>query len=243
MKVDIMKNHIDTVLFDLGNTLVGYYTREEFPAILGQAISEVAECLESHSLLTVSLESALAAAPGENYEGKDHVVHSLIGRLCRIFELNRMVVSSDLEIELCQRFLKPVFGVGHLYDDTLPVLTHLRSAGYRSAIISNTPWGSPASLWREEINRWELGNLVDIAVFCEEVGVRKPAREIFEYTLDKLGSSPDRCVFVGDDPRWDIAGPQAIGMAAVLIDRDRTAPGASSIRGLCELLDYLGVSR
>jgi FMN phosphatase YigB (HAD superfamily) len=33
-------------------------------------------------------------------------------------------------------------------------------------------------------------------------------------------------VFVGDDPRWDIAGPRAIGMDALLIDRTGAAAGA-----------------
>ena len=31
----------NTVLFDLGNTLVAYYERHEFPAFLRQAISHV----------------------------------------------------------------------------------------------------------------------------------------------------------------------------------------------------------
>jgi len=80
---------IDTILFDLGNTLVSYYTRAEFPSILNQAISEIAAWLRKHSLLNVSLESALANAPGENHEGKDFVVRPLIARICRILELDQ----------------------------------------------------------------------------------------------------------------------------------------------------------
>jgi FMN phosphatase YigB (HAD superfamily) len=30
---------------------------------------------------------------------------------------------------------------------------------------------------------------------------------------------PERCLFVGDDPRWDLVGPRALGMQALLIDR------------------------
>jgi hypothetical protein len=92
-----MREDIDTVLFDLGNTLVGYYTRDEFPAILNEAMNEVAECLQKHSLLTVSLESACVAAPGVNYELSDPIVRPLLGRLCR----QPVTIASD--------FRQPIF--------------------------------------------------------------------------------------------------------------------------------------
>ncbi|MHB0999264.1 MAG: HAD family hydrolase [Armatimonadota bacterium] len=237
-----MEQKYDTILFDLGNTLVSYYTRDEFPAILNQSITKVAECLKQHSLLNISLESALTTAPKENYEAKDLVVRPLLSRLCHIFNLDVLHISTSLDLELSRCFLKPVFDIARIYDDVIPVLTHLRSAGYRCAIISNTPWGTPASLWREELSRWRLDDLVDTAVFCEEVGMRKPAKEIFEYTLCKLERSPDKCVFIGDDPRWDIVGPQRIGIETVLIERNDVLQ-SSLIRNLYELLDYLSIPR
>jgi FMN phosphatase YigB (HAD superfamily) len=59
--------------------------------------------------------------------------------------------------------------------------------------------------------------------------------------MDKLGARPEECVFVGDDPRWDIAGPRAIGIEAVLIDRTGKMQdsGEAAIRDLRELLDLL----
>jgi len=92
-------------------------------------------------------------------------------------------------------------------------------------------------------DRLGLTDLIDTAVFCEDVGFRKPTKEIFEYTLSKLGKLPDNCVFVGDDPRWDIVGPQGVGMKAILIDRNGgVAEGVHSIRNLHELMDYLCIS-
>ncbi len=61
--------------------------------------------------------------------------------------------------------------------------------------------------------------VLDAVVFCPDCGWRKPARQIFDHTLDSLGATPGQCVFVGDDPRWDVAGPLGVGMEAVLIDR------------------------
>jgi putative hydrolase of the HAD superfamily len=130
-----------------------------------------------------------------------------------------------------------------MYDDVLPALTRIKAAGYRSAIVSNTPWGTSGSLWREELDRWGLGSLVDCTVFCEEVGFRKPAPEIFCHMINKLSTSPDRCLFVGDHPQWDVIGPQQAGMKAVLIDRDGGTHEGPSVRNLHELLDYLGIPR
>ncbi len=37
-------------------------------------------------------------------------------------------------------------------------------------------------------------------------------------------------MFVGDDPEWDITGSTAVGMRAVLIDRDNLFPTHTGIR-------------
>jgi len=69
------------------------------------------------------------------------------------------------------------------------------------------------------------------------VGWRKPARPIFDAVLDRLGLAPERCLFVGDDPRWDLAGPRALGMRALLIDRagEPALANESPIQSLEEL--------
>jgi len=51
-KVSSMK---DTVLFDLGNTLVYYFERHEFPGILKQAITEVQNYLHKKVSFTFLL--------------------------------------------------------------------------------------------------------------------------------------------------------------------------------------------
>jgi putative hydrolase of the HAD superfamily len=111
--------------------------------------------------------------------------------------------------------------------------------GCKTAIVSNTPWGSPGDLWHEEIRRLGLADHVDTIVCCDDVGWRKPAAPIFQHTMDKLGVTPAECLFVGDDPRWDIVGPRAIGMPAILIDRAgaQEHDGVVTIRDLGQLVE------
>lgn len=223
------------VLFDLGGTLAGYYQRHEFPGILQMAVSGVAEALEHEGLLRVPRGELWGRVEAEDHEALDHMVRPLEGRLSRIFG----VEDQGLLTRLCEVFMEPIFRLGYLYPDTLKTLRRLRGEGFRTAIISNTPWGSPARLWRGEADRLGLTPLVDALVFCRDVGWRKPARQVFEHTLRELGASPGVCLFVGDDPRWDLVGPRAVGIDAVIIDRFGGSPGSSVIGSLDEVFPLL----
>jgi len=100
----------------------------------------------------------------------------------------------------------------------------VRSAGYRTAILTNNikEWGA----WR---TLWDADNLVDVVVDSCEVDMRKPNADIFELTVDQLGSPMERTLFLDDFP-WNITGAQAVGLqtmhvtdpvaaAAALLDR------------------------
>jgi len=229
------------VLFDLGGTLVEYYTTAEFPGILEEAIGEVEGYLHHLDLLRVPPEAFWPRVKEEDHEAGDHRVRPLEGRLIRIFQLDNAGysrvkwVSGALVMEMCRRFMKPIFARGRRYGDALPMLQKLRAAGPKTAIVSNTPWGSPAELWREEVERHGL--LAQAVVFCRDAGWRKPARQIFEFALGRLGASPQESLFVGDDPRWDMQGPRETGMEAILIDRQGIVAGSreDTIRSLEEL--------
>jgi len=233
-----MKN---TVLFDLGGTLVQYFGRSEVREVLGQAIAEVQECLGQRGLLHVAAEEVWERAADEGREASDYRVRPLEQRLARIFRLDEHTCSDALLEALCRCFVRPIFKRARRYDDTLPVLQQLRSEGRRIAIVSNTAWGSPGELWREEIVRHGLDGLVDTVVFCRDVGWRKPAPQIFAYTLEKVGVGPEDCIFVGDDPRWDFCGPRAVGIAAVLLDRSGTLQDVTEdrVRDLYAFYDSL----
>ena len=229
------------VLFDLGGTLVQFYGRSEIPEVLSEAITAVRNCLSQSGLLRISEEEMWKRAAAEDYEASDYRVRPAAQRLMRIFQLDEHTCSAALLAAMCRSFLGPVFRRARRYDDAIPVLQQLRSDGCKVAIVSNTAWGSPADLWREEVVRHGLDGLVDVTVFCSDVGWRKPAPQIFHYTLEKLGVGPEECVFIGDDPRWDFRGPQAVGLAAVLLDRGGTMQDVTEerVRDLYEFYDRI----
>jgi len=70
-------------LLDLGGTVVDYYTREEFPGVLEEAIGEILNVLAQRGLLTVSAKEARKTADGERREEPDYKVRLFpgVGRL------------------------------------------------------------------------------------------------------------------------------------------------------------------
>lgn len=93
------------------------------------------------------------------------------------------------------------------------VLTSLRDRGYRLGVCSNlaTPYVAPA--WRL------LAPFIDVAIWSCEVGRVKPDPEIYRLAVRQLGVPASEVLMIGDTYRTDVAGPQAVGMKAQLLDR------------------------
>ena len=202
--------------FDLGNTLVEYYQREAFPSILSESIRNAYDVFSNFG--SVSLERAQAIAITENFEQPDGKVRLLQKRFDRIFGLAEQTPETVRE-NACHAFLQPIFKCARKYEDSEPTLQMLREKGYKLAIVSNTPWGSPSYLWREELQRRDLADLIDASIFCAVGGWGKPVANIFQRLLQTLDLAAVECIFIGDEPVWDFEGAVAAGMPAVLIDR------------------------
>lgn len=226
------------VLFDLGGTLAEYFTRAEWPMVRNETFTAMEAMLRAAGRLTLSPEELRRRVADEDHEAPDFRVRPLEGRLSRIFDIE---ARDPLVNALCEEFSKPAFSRGRLYDDTLETLAAVRGMGCRTAIVSNLPWGSPARLWHGEVARLGLDRLVDEVVFCVEAGWRKPAPQVFEYSLARLGASVGESIFIGDEPRWDIVGAQRINLDAILIIRGEPQPNQLNhtaekvIRTLAEL--------
>ena len=229
------------VLFDVGNTLAAYYRREEFLPILDRAVARTSARLRAAGFEGVPHDVAMSRALAENREAADFRCAPMAHRLARIFSVPSDAMKALAE-PLCEAFLGPIFEIGRVYDDTHATLQMLRSQGYRTAVVSNLPWGSPPKLWRKELRRLGIAALTDAIVLCGDVGWRKPSRRIFDHASERLGVPSSQCVFVGDELDWDIAGSAAAGMRPILIDRDDRHAGfdGARIRSLHELLPLLG---
>jgi HAD superfamily hydrolase (TIGR01509 family) len=94
------------------------------------------------------------------------------------------------------------------------LLESLRSRGVRTGVVANS-WPDPARVLRRDLAVFGLAPLFDTTVFSEEVGVLKPAPEIFLRACEQLGVEPIDTMFVGDNLEKDVQGAADVGMTTV----------------------------
>jgi putative hydrolase of the HAD superfamily len=100
-----------------------------------------------------------------------------------------------------------------------------KAAGVRTGLLSN-------SMGAGRYDRESFPELFDGVVISGEVGLHKPQPEIFRLGAERIGLSPEQCVFV-DDLRENCDGAEAVGMTAVLHrGADSTLPRLESLLGV-----------
>lgn len=90
----------------------------------------------------------------------------------------------------------------------------------RLAIITN----GFTRLQQIRLQRTGFIDYFDALVISEQLGIAKPDRAIFDYTLQQLGNpSPGRVLMVGDTPESDILGGINAGMKTCWLDQGTRA--------------------
>ncbi len=121
------------------------------------------------------------------------------------------------------------------------VLGALKAAGLRTAILSN---GSPRML-DAAIENAGLGNLIDLSLSVEEVGVYKPHPKVYQLAVDRLGLAPEAIVFLSSNA-WDAYAASAFGLRTIWCNRYGQAPERlpgspdREIRSLADLPGLVG---
>ncbi|MFN0154835.1 MAG: HAD family hydrolase [Gaiella sp.] len=104
-----------------------------------------------------------------------------------------------------------------LFDDALPALEAVRAHGLLVALISNGQRDLEEFAEHHSLD-------VDVSVGAVHHGYVKPHPSIFAAALEALAVSADETVMVGDSLADDIAGARALGMRAILLDREGRFP-------------------
>jgi putative hydrolase of the HAD superfamily len=116
-----------------------------------------------------------------------------------------------------------------LYEDALPTLAALRDRGLKLGLLSN----SARDL--DEFVGYH-GLAVDAVLTSRAHGKTKPHETIFRRMLELLDVVAGDAVMVGDTVEDDVEGATAVGMRAVLVDREGRYEERDSITDLRALL-------
>lgn len=112
-----------------------------------------------------------------------------------------------------------------IFNGSLKLIEFCKKNQIKIGIISNTGFNSP-----KVYRNWLINEKIfyDEIVLSNELGIAKPDKKIFYYTLDKLGIPPGNSIHFGDNPVADIMGANSIGISSVLISKNNSKNSINS---------------
>jgi putative hydrolase of the HAD superfamily len=156
-----------------------------------------------------------------------------------LFEMERGEISEPAFLERLSDAMEPLLGhrpelhrFREIYFEALhpnppmiELMRELKGTGYRMAMLTNNvrEW---EPLWRSML---PVDEIFDTVVDSGFVGCRKPESRIYALTLERVGLSAERCLFV-DDTVVNVEGAQRAGMSGVHFQENEQA--ISEIRAL-----------
>jgi len=125
--------------------------------------------------------------------------------------------------------------------EAAPLLKRLKADGLKLGVISNFDY----RLYRI-LDGLDLTRYFDSITISSEAGFSKPRREVYDAALARAGVIAHDSMHIGDSEHLDFAPAAALGMAAVLLDREQK-PAPTSIDGrtarICSLASIPEVAR
>ncbi|KMK68124.1 haloacid dehalogenase type II [Puniceibacterium sp. IMCC21224] len=100
------------------------------------------------------------------------------------------------------------------YREVPAMLTRLKAAGKTCAILSN---GSPDML-DGAVDSAGIGTYLDAVLSVEDVGIFKPAPQVYDMIGARFGCAPSEVLFVSSNG-WDAAGAAGYGFTTAWVNR------------------------
>ena len=202
---------IQTIFFDVGNTLRIVVKDQAFIDQAEADLMELIHTTESHDALFAKLEerwkayrkmsktTLLDASEGElwtQYMLPDYEPNMIFANAPRLTRLWR-----DHD---GRRVARP---------DAVETLRELKKRGYTLGIIANT-------VTETEIPDWmaadKVADCFKVTILSSKVRLRKPDPAIYHLACRCIGTPEASCAYVGDNPVRDVEGTQAAGFGMMI---------------------------
>ncbi len=143
----------------------------------------------------------------------------------------------ELSQKFENNFLDQIIENNELVEGAFDLLEYLAQKKYRLHILSN---GFEEVTYRKcELSG--IKNYFATITSADEINIRKPQPEIFEYALKKADAKKENSIIIGDDWIADVEGGLAFGMDAVFFDRfnDDFDAEVKTVKNLSDIKQYL----
>ena len=137
----------------------------------------------------------------------------------------------DLAQVFEQNFLDEILNYNDLVEGAFELLEYLSEKGYTLHILSN---GFKEVTYRKcELSG--IQNYFKTITSADELNVRKPQPEIYEYALKKANAKKEESIMIGDDWIADVEGALSFGIDAVFFDVFKDNFGNDEVKVIREL--------
>ena len=237
-----MNNKIDTVFFDVGATLRYVVEDPEFAAAAEAELMKLVGTTEPHDVFFAKLE--------KNWKAYRKLAKT---ELLDVYEMELWLyyLLPDYPADVVgpnaarlTRLWRDHDGRRVVHEGTLETLRELKARGYKLGIIANTVTETEIPDW---MCRDGVADCFKTVILSSKVRLRKPDPTIYKLAARCIGSDPETCAYVGDNPVRDVEGAVNAGFGAMVLfedagtaDREGKAPTVQPdyrIRSIPELLD------
>ena len=237
-----MNRNIDTIFFDVGATLRYVVEDAEFSAAADRELMKIVGATESHEVFFEKLN--------KNWKAYRKLAKTVLLDVSEM-ELWLQYLLPDYPAEVIApnaarltRLWRDHDGRRVPHDDVKPTLLELKRRGYKLGIIANT-------ITETEIPDWmchdQVADCFQTVILSSKVRLRKPDPAIYLLASRCIGSVPENCAYVGDNPVRDVEGAVDAGYGSMILyedagtaDREGKAPTVKPdyrIKAIRELLD------
>lgn len=232
-----MANMEHMVFFDIDGTLLDFKTAER------RGVEVLYERYEANLSLTGEGFYQAWCAVGERHfqrylAGDKSFTQQKCDRVKDLWALSNIEVSDGDALRIFEVYLEAFEAHWVAFGDVLPCLEQLKSR-YRLGIIRNGDGQQQTA----KLTRLGIREAFEVIVTSGDVGVSKPAPEIFLKACRRAHVSPEESTYVGDSLETDILPAVRVGMHGVWIARHEAVPAANpsvmTIRSLEDLTERL----
>lgn len=206
-----MTANIQTIFFDVGNTLRIVLPDQEFIDRAEAGLMELIGTTESHDALFAKLEERWKAY---RKQSKTILLDASEGELWTQYMLPEydpnMIFANAPKLT---RLWRDHDGRRVARPDAVATIKELHRRGYTLGIIANT-------VTETEIPDWMAADGVaqcfKTTILSSKVRLRKPDPDIYHLACRCIGTPEANCAYVGDNPVRDVEGTQAAGFGMMI---------------------------
>lgn len=128
-------------------------------------------------------------------------------------------------------FLDQILRYNELVPGARPLLDYLKNKNYHLHILSN---GFQEVTYRKTLLS-DIDRYFENIISADDIDVRKPQPEIFQYALQKANATKEESIMIGDDWTADVEGALSFGMDAIFFDVFEDGFGAGTVKTIKKL--------